>query len=1722
MSIQPQIDGKQIARWAEVEQDEGVLRQLVARLLWASTKLRLLNMSLGSARYLAGWDGLAESDEGSTHCPPGRSGWELSTRADVKDKLDEDYAERTLNPAPLIAARASYVAVTAHRFPASTHRNTKIKTKAEWRAAKLAEKKWADVRLIDADDLAQWLAECPAVAAWFASEHLLDRRPATGITSHEQFLQAWSEATVELPLPPSLALAGRDEQAGQLRRWLSQGTAGVVQVQAATRLEARVFVAAVIAGSDEPLREDLGARTLVVHSREAWLWAIGTKPPRPLVLIPAFDDFDLGLGRGEHFVVVPHDREAQLDRRDNILLLDEPLPWRMVEQQLKELGVAQTRALQLAQQSGGQLHALRRLLGEVARPRWAAQEKHAELVALLLVGGWSPDSEGDRSVIERLGADPDELDRTCTRLTAVDGAPIVRRGSGYRWAAPEAAWQQLAGLLSTRTLQSFAELAIAVLGEDDPRFDKPANERFFASVFGDALAHSAALRAGMTRSLLHLSRSDDALRSLGTSLGSQTAERVVHSILVPHWKRWASLSEQLATLAEAAPRVFLDRLRMSLADTHGVTELFEQEGDPLLSGATPHVGLLWALEILAWDRQTMAEAANALVRLAEADPPETTGRVGNRPITSLAAIFHLFSPQTLADEELRHGVLELITQDHPEVGFELTLSLLETLRGGILPTSTKPKFDERVPSSTVVEYVDVGLERGRRVLPLAVVAAGTESRRWARLIKAPLNVLGEDCVSDVFDRLAELRASFDDDGATRICAALREELASLGRKFPRRAEKLQMTLDLFQPRDSILRIKWMFESGMARQELHEDADFKTLVARVNRRRDEALAQVLDQDSNNPELLIRLIEQLGDDVGGLGEALARSPRAAEFEQLLLEAGTPEGLRKVVPWFAASRFWLRGRSFQWLEDLLRHWLSNNREDDALATLMTTPSSPQIWDFLDEQGDPLRHRYWAQLKWVPQHDGGEQWDRVLRNLCEARNAATAFLVADFQSDKLETEALLAVLELLHESFSQPSNRLPGQDLSHGLGTIFETLDERHAKEPFVPELLDRVSRLELVFIEAFGDGSRGRHFLGERLDASPELFAELVTYRYRADDEPGEQTLSPQRLQAARNAGRILDTWRSYPGSTVDDPQAREQRLREWADEALALCEAARCSTKGQYEVAKVLARPPASEDGYWPCLAARELLKTGRYPKLTEGLFRAKRDQRGATVRGEYEGGAQELVLAEEFEQSARALEAKWSATVALLEGLAVAYRREAEENNQEAKVLRHSHGEAPLPPASREPPSEPDPTDRALPITHLVELSVRDVGPTTELSIEFAPRLTLITGDNSLGKTFLLDIAWWALTGTWPSEDRMARPTIVQSQASPTIAMRDEHDHRASSGFDRANERWPRRIGWPAAIPPVVYARLDDGFSVWDQLRNGLSGTGGPEPEVPAYHFSEHEVWNGLPGSNGTPLCQGLIADWRYWSQSDQREAFEALLAVVDRLSEPGIEIEPGPAIKLAKHDSRRIPTLKFPYGDVPLVHLSAGWRRIFALAYLLTWTWMEYRAEAQRQGVPSSKSIVVLIDEAEAHLHPKWQRVILPALIAAAEALEDSPTVQLVVTTHSPMVTASLETIFDQARDRVYYLELIERIVTINEYPWAKRGDASSWLESELFGLDMAMSKEAEAALNAAYDFVNGDHERLPAELDTQEKIDAALRKSVAESHPFWLRWALFIDEDEP
>src|SRR5690606_33504005 len=178
--------------------------------------------------------------------------------------------------------------------------------------------------------------------------------------------------------------------------------------------------------------------------------------------------------------------------------------------------------------------------------------------------------------------------------------------------------------------------------------------------------------------------------------------------------------------------------------------------------------------------------------------------------------------------------------------------------------------------------------------------------------------------------------------------------------------------------------------------------------------------------------------------------------------------------------------------------------------------------------------------------------------------------------------------------------------------------------------------------------------------------------------------------------------------------------------------------------------------------------------------------------------------------------------------------------------------------------------------------------------------------------------------------------------------------------------------------------------------------------------------------------DGVQHCNGLIHDWVLWQKGND-PAFSDLVRVLDSLSPSSAErLLPGDPVRIGL-DVKDFPSLRMPYGqDVALTHASAGMRRIAALAYLLVWTWREHEIACVQTGRRKAREVIFLIDEIECHLHPQWQRRIVPALLRVMKSLTGrNVPVQLVVATHSPMVMMSAEAEFNDDKDAVFTLELV-------------------------------------------------------------------------------------------
>lgn len=447
------------------------------------------------------------------------------------------------------------------------------------------------------------------------------------------------------------------------------------------------------------------------------------------------------------------------------------------------------------------------------------------------------------------------------------------------------------------------------------------------------------------------------------------------------------------------------------------------------------------------------------------------------------------------------------------------------------------------------------------------------------------------------------------------------------------------------------------------------------------------------------------------------------------------------------------------------------------------------------------------------------------------------------------------------------------------------------------------------------------------------------------------------------------------------------------------------------------------------------------------------------------------------------------------------------------------------------------------------------LKLVNTGPAEELALDpFGPRMNLITGDNGLGKSFFLENLWFMLTGHWHNFPAIVNN--VDKTAFLTARLREGARTEVRQSLWRRQEQgWasPRehtadteKMGFytdlsftdfnyleaspegPAQIDAglVVYARVDGSFSVWDSHRNVQDtvlrgGVTLPAPRV--FAFSYRDVMHGLKvwldDKNEREVSLGLINEWREW-QLAKKPQFELLKKILAALGPGDESLTPGEPRRPYLDDAKDIPTIQMGYGqEVPITLAPAGVKRAAMLAYVLTWAISEHRRLVDARASLPARSVVLLIDEPETHLHPRWQRTILPSLLKALEVGFGEPKVdvQMFVATHSPLVLASLEPHFDPALDALWKLDLVDGEVKLERDVWHKRGDANAWLTSDVFDMSSSRSVEAEKALKRAKALAL----RGTATAEEIAEVQAELARSLTDTDRAWRAWESFVEHLE-
>ena len=334
------------------------------------------------------------------------------------------------------------------------------------------------------------------------------------------------------------------------------------------------------------------------------------------------------------------------------------------------------------------------------------------------------------------------------------------------------------------------------------------------------------------------------------------------------------------------------------------------------------------------------------------------------------------------------------------------------------------------------------------------------------------------------------------------------------------------------------------------------------------------------------------------------------------------------------------------------------------------------------------------------------------------------------------------------------------------------------------------------------------------------------------------------------------------------------------------------------------------------------------------------------------------------------------------------------------------------------------------------------------------------RWTLLVGDNGVGKSTLLQcLAWMRPTPYYPpGEDNQAgiQPWL-HDQGPPDMA-RLLRDGASRTVLQAEMVELPDLASCRAST-----ARVRTGIELYaeDNQFAGARRTAN-EPEMTVEPFVITYAANRYMGhQNAEELSALEPVDLL---RTDSTELVDA----ADVLSQLDYSALKGNAQSKARLNRGGL-RFRTRNGNVPLGGLSLGHRTVTAWIVDLAWKLVRRYPESAK---PLEQPAVVLIDEIDLHVHPRWQRTIMNQLS------KHFTNVQFVATTHSPLMITSVSDV------NVAVLQQPEAgdHVVIENDPKVVEGWRFDQILVSLFGLETARSLRVETLMKEREELLEENH----------------------------------------
>ena len=1203
-----------------------------------------------------GSDGRTVAGTVTAWIPQGTAHWEFGVDRKPGPKANDDYENRTRLVPPSERQDSTFVFVTPRNWPG----------KADWVKRKMDVGEWKAVRAYDASDLEQWLEESIPVQIWLAKKLGL---PTRGFRTLDECWEDWSKAS-EPNLTPATFDSFVAAHNDTLKKWLESKPLRPLYIAADSREEALAFLACFFRRNSNGL--ECGDHVAIFESADVLVDLASSSAP--FIPIVSNEETERALARtyrARHCIVVRPRNAVQSD--PNIVL--KRLDHESFVEALATMGFDRAEAERLARTAGRSLTVLRRRLSEIdaiRAPVWARDTAIARsLVPMALIGDWQFNSNADREILSLLtDKSREEIEQEFRELLNLDDAPVWSSGQFRGVVSKIDALFAVGPRVTAQELDNFLILAEMVLSETDPALELPEDQRWAASVYGKVREHSAALRKGVSETLVILSVHGNHLfpDDIGATLEARVST-LIRNLLTPlSLEKLLSQKNDLPRYAEAAPDLFLRLIEEDLRQTDPVVfGLLVPTGDGVF-GSPLRTEIIWALECLAWKH--LARVVPILAKLSRIDIDDNWVI---SPINSLFAIYRSWMPQTAASLQERIDSLEVLARKFPDIGWKVCMDqLVNGPQFGM--DSHRPRW--RSDASGAGKVAATWVEPRQfvyKVLEIVLHWPNHDAQTLQDLVER-IHLLPGDAQKIIWDTIDSWANSETDDAAKaklaeairRFALTRRSKKRSLNEAITHRARN---ACDKLRSSDPVIRHAWLFANGWVELSAvdMEDEDIAGAYLRheqkIERLRDDAMRDVWE--TRGFEGVVALLDD-GAVTYLTGSFLARiigdATEGADVLRNCLAVGGDLEFQMdgfLQGFLGSLDNEVRGQAIL--------GMVNSKDHEQTARIFRcAPFADDTWRRLEELGEQVIAMYWAQIIPRPRTFNESELIEIIDRLLEARRPRAAFSAVQYDWSLIDTSRLKRLLQDVATVHGEPSG--PYQSDPYHISKALNALDGRTGVT------VEEMAQLEFFFVSFLDHREYRISNLERQIESNPIYFVQLLALMVKRNDggeDPAHwKVKDSQREWLGSTAYRIFREIKSIPG-TGSKGEIDEKILLDWITETRKLCSEHGRAEMGDHQIGQLLSRTEADESGIWPCRAVCESMETVASSEVGRGFVLGVRNARGAHWRDK--GGKQERELAAKYRRWADELKFEFPHMGSILENIAADYDRDAVWQDDRAEV-----------------------------------------------------------------------------------------------------------------------------------------------------------------------------------------------------------------------------------------------------------------------------------------------------------------------------------------------------------------------------------------------------------------------------------------------------------------